>query len=292
MIEWHSNIQMKENSELRLGNRTGVTEYGVCYDGQVMKDHGNISVTLTEPIVQNDQGAIYLLAPGAMSDPGFFKLAVAEVNKAGHTAVVPHFTNAGIHNPLDHNARDIAAVLDALPPEREKRAIGVSMGAAALVLALRRAESHVDITTLVAPADIIPNHVALWPFQPAIYGLATIPESIALTAKDPITALIMSGINTVYFARRPFAVTAEILQRAQRTVRAAIIDGQAAPDATYLRLIYGDSDRLFPPKTLLKAVEDLPFDEVVKYHGGHFAFFHDPKLARQVIELDDQLAEK
>ncbi len=281
---------MSKDSELWLGKQH-IADYGRHFKGVVKTDDREIPISFRQPFNMDARlDSVYVLATGIMSAKSSMRVLSHEVVRAGHTAVALDYTNTLLKHPLESNAADIAAVIDALPEGLTRRAVGMSMGGAALTMALLDVKSSVESATFVAPAKyIIPKngHVELIPSL-----MSTVPEGLNLLRAKPDQALRL-GLNTALtIARRPLAVRAEIRDLSDGTVHEMLRAVKAAPNAPHLRLMYGLRDQLILPEGLEEAARLLPFDEVEAYDGGHFSLVHDPERALRILELDGQLAAK
>ncbi len=279
---------MSTNPELRLGKQH-IADYGRHFKGVVRTDDREIPISFRQPLnMSARKPSVYVLATGIMSAKSSMRVLSHEIVRAGHTAIALDYTNTWLKHPLESNAADIAAVIDALDENLTRRAVGMSMGGAALTMALLNIESSVESATFVAPAKYITPKNGHVEFIPSL--TSTVPEGLNLLAAKPGQALRL-GLNTALtLARRPLAVRGEIRDLSDGTVHDILRAVKAAPNAPHLRLMYGLHDQLILPEGLEEAARLLPFDEVEAYDGGHFSLIHDPERARRILELDGQLA--
>ncbi|MEP7204756.1 MAG: alpha/beta hydrolase [Candidatus Saccharibacteria bacterium] len=279
---------MSRNSELQLGKRH-IADYGTYYKGVVKTEDREIPISFRQPTDETNRlNSIYVLATGIMSPKSTMRLFSHEAVRYGHTAVALDYTNTWIKHPLESNAADIATVIDALPEDLTRRAVGWSMGGAALTMALLEVESTIESATFVSPAKYIISKNGHVEFIPSL--TSTVPEGINLLLTKPDKAFRLGLSTALTLARRPLAVHGEIRDLSAGTVHDMLHAVKAAPNAPHLRLMYGRHDRLIHPKGLEEAAMLLPFDEVEAYDGGHFSLVHDPECAHRILELDRQMA--
>ena len=215
------------------------------------------------------------------------RTAAIVATKFGHTAVTMEYTNQGTEGALAQDVQDVVAVTKALPRNTRRAAIGFSMGGAILTMALAR--TGVERATLVAPGKYLSPH-----YYSRLEIMRRFVAEIGEAADPGIignlrNALWLGATSLMNYARRPWAVHAELVELLRDPVWSALREAKARPNPPYVRFMYGLHDRLLPAEAQRASIADLPFDEVVGYRGEHGRLTYDPTLAADIFERDSLL---
>jgi pimeloyl-ACP methyl ester carboxylesterase len=207
-----------------------------------------------------------------------------EAVKAGHKAISFDYSNKGNTNVMLSNAVDCAAVIDALPDDTRRKAIGLSMGGSVVTRAILQATNKLEAATLVAPAQYITRHPTA---MEVARRLAAEGRELPSLYLNPLHALRLGAGIARNCAERPRAVVAELSEMLSGTVHSSLESIKADPAAPYMRFMYGLGDHLLPAEVQLEGVEGLPFDQIVSYGGGHVQLARrNRQLAQTIFELD------
>ncbi len=275
-------------SELHLDLEQGhETEYGTRYEGVVATEDHDIPIVWREPPEHEQNGNIYVMANGWLGAGHSMRLPAHEAAHAGNIAVTFGYTNTGSTEALKENANDMAAIIDAVPEGLNRQAMGLSMGGYVTAMALERAESWVQSATLISSAGFIQRdptkREVLMHF--AAEGIELAEHAI----EDPFNVGRL-GVSTIKnIVRRRQAVRAEIYELTHGSAHDSIISVKSNPDAPFIRFVYGDKDRLIPADAQEDGIKGMPFDDVLKYRGGHLGPIFRPAVSRRLFELDAEL---
>lgn len=272
-------------SEFKLGNWE-TRPYGLRAKGVVTFGNLTVPICVRKPEYHVPQsGTAYVLAPGWTNPHTAMRFsAIAAVNH-GHTAVSLNHTNKGASAALQKNADDIAAVLDAMPNDMELAVIGHSMGGATAIMALGQTDRQVQRATVVAPArHLLEHYYTTGNIARQIWEARREPRSLE---GDIQTARVLGSTTLRHILQRPLAVGAEFFALMRGSVHDELRALKAYPDAPYLRIAYGDTDGLFPAFAMEDSIKDLPYDDRIRYEGGHCRVNYDPALAETLLTLDD-----
>lgn len=273
-------------AELQLGKREQ-TNYGRRFHGMVKTEKGNIPITWREPTKHEQSEVAYVLSTGWLGEKCSMRIPAHEAVRMGHVAVSFDYTNRSIHHPVKQNEESLTAVIDALPNDLRKNAIGLSMGGRVLTEALTKTESKVQIATMVASAGYIKGNTSR--LRALQHFIATAPEAIDFLRRDPIHAWRLGASVMHNCIARNVAVAAEINDLINGSVRDLVEEIKDQPQPPYLRFMYGERDKLLPAQLQIEGLVDLPFDHIEPYPGGHLDLVRHKYLARRIFELDNEV---
>lgn len=266
------------------------TSYGSRHEGVVVTEDRTIGVTLRAPFEDEWTGITYVLPHCWTAGKNSMRPTALEVVNAGHQAITFDYTHTGITHALESNAADCAAVMDALPDDTIRRAVGLSMGGPVVTMAILQAESKFEIVTQVAAAGYINRKLTPWKIAKHLLDEG---RELPSLYRDPVHALHLTMGVMHNCVDRPLAVIGEFDEMISGTVHDALRRIKHTPDAPYMRFMYGSGDRLFPAAAQLEGVRNPrfdEFDEVVPYNGGHMQLARgDSILARAILALDAEL---
>ncbi len=269
------------------------TDYGRRYNGTVKYEdetslggERTVPITWREPPRADRSRAVYVLPTPLFVGKSAMRIPAMEVVKTGNIALTIDYTNKGLRDPLRHNARDVAATVEAIPNGHPRRAAGMSMGGKVLAEVLARGLG-IESASFVASAGFMLQKPSL--VQVIQHFGSVAPEVATLTWRDPIGALHLGRSCVHNCFDRNLAVAAELSALPHSTAHDAVRATASTPDRPLLRFIYGADDKLLPAWAQEEGIAGLPFDDIVKYPGGHLAFVHDPQLVQSIFEGDEYL---
>lgn len=271
-------------SKLQLGNWEQ-RPYGEKAEGVVVGDDRNIKVAVRRPSDGQGNGTTYVMANGWTAGMNSMRVPAIEAVKSGYTAVTFKYSNTGSREALRHNVTDVTTLIETLPANERKRAIGLSMGGAVVTMALERVGSEVESATLVAPGKYLHAHY----YSRTVIARHMIAEAaeIGRLQRNVRTSMHLLADGAVTCASRPQAVLAELRELLDGNVHEELWRVKSKPDAPYIRFMYGLKDPLLPAEAQRDSIIGLPFDHVLPYSGGHVRLAHDPTLSREIFFLDE-----
>lgn len=261
-------------------------EYGQRANGFVRSNDRRIKVTVRQPKIQADDSKIYVMANGWTAGKNSMRIPAIAAAEAGHTAVTFQYTNTRTRGALASNVADLVTVIDKLPQEQRKSAIGLSMGGAVLTMALEHIGNQIDQATLVAPGMYLRADY----YTPRIIGERLVAETLEVRQLrgNIRSGLQLLGGSVANCVRRPQAIGAEFKELLSGNVHQELQRVKTRADAPFVRFMYGLQDELLPAYAQVDSIVGLPFDETIAYTGGHARLAYDPALTYDILSRDDQ----
>lgn len=278
----------KYMAELILG-KAHRTPYGKHYDGHVIAADREVDITYRAPRRDSSVETAYVFANGLSAGKGTMRLPAVEAVAMKHAGITLDYSNKRrIRGALDSNARDVAAVVDSIPPELNARIVGLSEGGRVATRALTLVERKIQAATLVCSAGYIRNNSLSWG-QGVNRLSAAAPEIAGMAVRDPIGAFFLGASCLKNCSRRPIGVLGEMHELRNGDEHSTLQGIKADPEAPYLRFYFGAGDKLLQAVRQAAGVEGLPFDEVVTYDGRHCDITTNPGIAREIYSRDEQI---
>lgn len=271
--------------ELAL-NHWETRDYGRRASGIVQSHDRDVRITVRQPKHAAEDSKIYVMANGWTAGKNSMRVPAIAAAQAGHTAVTFEYTNTRMRDALVSNVNDLVTVINKLPNNQRKSAIGLSMGGAVLTMALEHIGDEIDQATLVAPGMYLRADY----YTPRIIGERLVAEAMEVrqlrgNVRDGLRLLGGSVANCV---RRPQAIQAEFKELLSGNVHEELRRVKAQPNAPFVRFMYGLQDELLPAYAQIESITGLPFDETISYAGGHARLAYDPTLAYDILSRDSQ----
>lgn len=258
--------------------------YGERTTGVAISGEREVPIVVRRPPRSSVSGDMYVMANGWTAGKNSMRIPAIEATKFGHIAITFEYTNTSAARALPENVSDVATVIDAMPTNERRAALGLSMGGAVITMALLEAKQPIDHATLVAPGMYL---------KPHFYTAGLIAKSLLAetTEAGELRGNLLGGARLLAggllnILQRPQAVRAEFSELMQDNVHDELRQVKSQPDAPFMRLMYGLHDQLLPAYAQAESVEGLPFDHVLPYEGGHARLAYDPTLSGEIFTLD------
>lgn len=224
-------------------------------------------------------------------------------SRLGYAAITLNYSNTSeLFAPVEHNARDGLAVMDAFDVEIG-RLLGLSMGGAvAAVLAAmvaKRSERLITNLDLVAPGGFTDEVVSIdrarvtQAFQHESY------HELNSAWRHPPTAINVAISSLVNCGRRPNAVVAEARELLRETMYPYLLQLRDKSPATVVTLAHGHNDSLIPREELVASMRrheqeaGIPLVDIeVPYFGTHSALVYNSALTERIVTASDGATSK
>jgi pimeloyl-ACP methyl ester carboxylesterase len=241
-----------------------------------------IRFTVRRPDNQTDTGMQYVLVNGWTTGKNSMRQAAMEAARHGHTAYTFDYTNTHRRDALGHNATDLTTMIEAMPRHARIGLIGLSMGGAVATVAMNRVGHKVDEATLVASGRYL---------LPEFYSKRQIVRHLISHSAESVLHhgrftddMHLLGTSVINCAKRGPAVIGEFLELVDGDVHEELRSIKSQSNAPLVQFWYGSGDRLLPAEAQLASIQDLPFDQIIEYRGGHDLLARSPALAHSIFE--------
>jgi pimeloyl-ACP methyl ester carboxylesterase len=264
-------------------------DYGIYTSGVVEAEDRNIEIAWRKPS-DTESDVVYVMANGWTGAKASMRLPAHEAAKAGYNAVTFGYTNKGSDDALEENTKDMVAVINAMPENLRKRAIGISMGGRVGFRAMAEIGDQVESYTGVASAGFI-DMDELSTLDIINHFAATSPELFRLAKKNPRSALYVGATTLHNCVTRGRAVAAEIGELVHGNEHDKVHEAKDLLPAPFLRFYYGNDDKLLPRWAQKAFITGLPIDHVVGYDGGHMAMVDTPVISQNIFKFDEEVTQ-
>lgn len=307
-------------TELHIGGYEE-RDYGVSAAGDVSYGIGGnqvVPVTVRQPADLDGSEPLIVLAHGLTTGPESMAVAAREAARLGMVAVTLGYINKDHNRPLQSNADNISAVMDAFHSRPESTqaklgALGWSMGAVGQVIVASRLEQPIDSLSLVTPGGFTHGISREMPRE--------VLQAFAMEGHDELRATAWEIIRRPHVARVTargiLRVVSDVSRNCRRRPKAVLgelkqlIDERwfdelenfrrELPDSRVV-LAYSNKDRLIPGIPLLESFQAEEIDrrlvlatDLVEYSGAHADIARRPELMREIMAtsglLDDHEGE-